>query len=633
MTVSSPSLKSVTERSLDTASFRNVSACKRCRLRKHKCDQSLPRCGPCEKAQARCVGYDPINKQEIPRSYVYFLENRVKYLDTLLLRNNIEPAPPNTFEGPQSPNQLKEEPAPSSPVLSDNGLVENYTHSKKSRKADELLDETSVSNVPSVLSHAFSKAESETAALAIIPKLLSGVAVRHEILKGTGSSNGFDSSFIRGSLSGSLFGESNGEPSALPSQTEADDLIKAFFKFVKPYTPVLSRSHLQSIIRSIYCSGKKDVSPFNLYIAYIVFAIGAASKGSDYSNFDSRRSTSGYCTVSDRKRRKVSNTPCAAESYKDSAMSYLNSYLGASSPSGQLARLEELQAIVLLCIFALLVPTSLPLGNLIELAMRSATDLRLYSDYDTTAEFSTRGPEHDERRAAFSGEGWIQELRRRLWWSVYSLERMIAPYMNRPFFIPDEVITAHFPSLRDDRIVTKEGIIPEPHSCNKNMTHHHLKLRCLQSEIHRMIQYQQASQAGAKDASERLTKLPSFLKGSSTLGSWRRDMMKRLSEWRTLTPMEPIVESFGVVMELEYWQSVISLYRHSISIPEGLLQHYYFETSVSRPKVEASEDIDEIHLIMANACQRVIHLYREIQLLGLPTVAYLATDWVFVAGK
>lgn len=557
----------------------------------------------------------------------------MKYLDTLLLRNNIEPTPPNTFEGPQGPHQVKDELSPSSPCLSESGTPDKHLQSKKSRKVDELLDETSVSNVPSVLLQAFSKAELETASLGIIPKLLSGLTVRHEILKGTGSSNGFENSFIRGSLSGSLFGESKGEPSALPSQTEADDLIKAFFKFVNPYTPALSRSHLQSIIRATYSSSKKDVSPFNLYIAYIVFAIGAASKESDYSNFDSRRSTSGYYAASERKRRKTSSTTCVADSYKDSAMSYLNSYLGASSPSGQLARLEELQAIVLLCIFALLKPTSLPLGNLIELAMRSATDLRLYSDYDTTAEFSTRGPEYDERRAAFSGEGWIQELRRRLWWSVYSLERMIAPYMNRPFFIPDEVITAQFPSLRDDRIVTKEGIMSEPHPCNRNMTHHHLKLRCLQSEIHRMIQYQQASQVGTKDASERLTKVPSFLKGSSTLGSWRRDMMKRLSGWRTLTQTETSVESFGVMMELEYWQSVISLYRHSISIPEGLLQHYYFETSVSRPKIEAPEDIDEIHLIMANACQKVIHLYREIQLLGLPTVAYLATDWVFVAGE
>ena len=50
-----------------SSSFRNVSACNRCRLRKNKCDQRLPSCASCEKASVKCVGYDPITKREIPR--------------------------------------------------------------------------------------------------------------------------------------------------------------------------------------------------------------------------------------------------------------------------------------------------------------------------------------------------------------------------------------------------------------------------------------------------------------------------------------------------------------------------------------------------------------------------------------
>jgi hypothetical protein len=49
------------------SSFRNVSACNRCRLRKNRCDQRLPSCASCEKAGVKCVGYDPITKREIPR--------------------------------------------------------------------------------------------------------------------------------------------------------------------------------------------------------------------------------------------------------------------------------------------------------------------------------------------------------------------------------------------------------------------------------------------------------------------------------------------------------------------------------------------------------------------------------------
>lgn len=50
-----------------SSSFRNVSACNRCRLRKNRCDQRLPSCASCGKAGVRCTGYDPITKREIPR--------------------------------------------------------------------------------------------------------------------------------------------------------------------------------------------------------------------------------------------------------------------------------------------------------------------------------------------------------------------------------------------------------------------------------------------------------------------------------------------------------------------------------------------------------------------------------------
>lgn len=56
--------------SQQASSFRNVSACNRCRLRKNRCDQRLPACASCEKAHVKCVGYDPITKREIPRRCV-----------------------------------------------------------------------------------------------------------------------------------------------------------------------------------------------------------------------------------------------------------------------------------------------------------------------------------------------------------------------------------------------------------------------------------------------------------------------------------------------------------------------------------------------------------------------------------
>ncbi|KAI4131716.1 MAG: hypothetical protein LQ338_001117 [Usnochroma carphineum] len=81
-----------------SSAFRNVSACNRCRQRKNRCDQNLPSCSSCEKARVKCVGFDPITKREIPRTYVYYLESRVSYLETLLANNGIPYATSEDFD-------------------------------------------------------------------------------------------------------------------------------------------------------------------------------------------------------------------------------------------------------------------------------------------------------------------------------------------------------------------------------------------------------------------------------------------------------------------------------------------------------------------------------------------------------
>ena len=63
---------------------RSIQACNRCRARKTRCDQKFPSCSACIKAQVDCVGIDSATGREIPRSYVDWLEKRVKYLEDAL---------------------------------------------------------------------------------------------------------------------------------------------------------------------------------------------------------------------------------------------------------------------------------------------------------------------------------------------------------------------------------------------------------------------------------------------------------------------------------------------------------------------------------------------------------------------
>ena len=92
-----PSL-SASPSALSASSFRNVSACNRCRVRKNKCDQNLPACSPCEKLGLKCTGFDPNTKRQIPRNYVYYLESRVDYLESLLTAQGISFGPPQQFD-------------------------------------------------------------------------------------------------------------------------------------------------------------------------------------------------------------------------------------------------------------------------------------------------------------------------------------------------------------------------------------------------------------------------------------------------------------------------------------------------------------------------------------------------------
>lgn len=71
---------------------RLIAACQRCRSKKIKCDQNFPKCSKCERAGLECVGIDPATGREVPRLYVYHLEEKVQRLEALLRQNGLDPS-------------------------------------------------------------------------------------------------------------------------------------------------------------------------------------------------------------------------------------------------------------------------------------------------------------------------------------------------------------------------------------------------------------------------------------------------------------------------------------------------------------------------------------------------------------
>lgn len=213
--------------------------------------------------------------------------------------------------------------------------------------------------------------------------------------------------------------------------------------------------------------------------------------------------------------------------------------------------------------------------------------------------------------------------------------------------ITDQIVTTEFPSLLDDRFITKEGFLEPPlyqdKPTYKIVAHHYFRLRLLQSEILQVLQHRQAQQArahGANIGNEYMhTKLPSpFLANFESFRAWRIDIDRRLLEWKESAPTQADagVQFSPLFLELNYWQALIMLYRQSLVVPSGL-QSELGNTgsdvgSPSMVNVEEREDEDLVFLKVAEAGQKVLKLYRQLHRVHLVNYTFLATHHLFMAG-
>lgn len=668
-----------------SSSFRNVSACNRCRLRKNRCDQRLPRCQSCEKAGVRCVGYDPITKREIPRSYVYFLETRVAYLEKQLAEHNIEFKKAVAFDeeeavktetegdttqtgsvadGPGTEgadkswkgSAIKEE-AEGSVQRADGDQGRDTDGNRDAANEDNWRLHNLVSNIGMVSVQGTSD-----------PRYLgstSGISFARVVFAAVRSSlpgNVPERAPIRpserlpqtaagpagGSMRDSFFGLQTRpmmKRAAFPDRELAERLVDLYFEHANPQMPILHRGDFMELLDRTYLLEEKNRSPRALYVLNIVFAIGAgiifedkplSSDEEDHAGRDRASSTT--------KRLRLSNHQYQPEEYHASAIVHLESFLGSSSSEG-FGGLEELQAVLLLASFALLRPVAPGLWYIVGVAMRLAVDLGLH--YEDGVGLTIKDGNQVQPRIDARERGrreWVRDLRRRLWWCTYSFDRLVATCVGRPFGISDQAISTEFPSMMDDKYITKSGLVTPPDGAPtyKHVAFHYFKLRLLQSEIHDVLQYQQA-RAVRRRASESATILPHaeltspFLQGFDSFRSWRHDVHRRLVEWNESAPTRPDTGvRFSIeLLELNYWQAIILLYQQSLTVPAELASELTPADDVSSPSFsnpEEGDDEDHVYLNVAEAGQKVIRIYRQLHRVRLVNYTYLATHHIFMAG-
>lgn len=282
-------------------------------------------------------------------------------------------------------------------------------------------------------------------------------------------------------------------------------------------------------------------------------------------------------------------------------------------------------------------------------AIRLAVDLGLhYEDgKDVGHDLDNSDPQASETVARERGRReYVRDLRRRLWWCTYSIDRLVSVCVGRPFGISDYIVTTEFPSLLEDRYITPSGFLEPPpgmlRPTYKLVAHHYFRLRLLQSEILQVLQFQQAeaARAGGQNARNPYIHkdLPSpFLSRYDSFRSWRIDIDKRLYEWKISAPTkkETGVAFSTEFLDLNYWQAIIMLYRQSLSVPTMFQGEYNTSEEVDSPtmhNIELREDEDRVYLKVAEAGQKILRLYRQLHIVGLVNYTYLSTHHLFMAG-
>ena len=620
----------------------------------------------------RCVGYDPITKREIPRSYVFYLESRLAYFEQLLKSNSISyndadvygPESKDLGDTVQSPGSTKGSwLGPQSPNNGSPKPVKSEDWDKRQDDADKLNKLVSNIGMVSVQGASDARYLGSTSGISFARVVLAAV-------KSSVSSNNSERAGVRpsrpipniatsggSSMRDSYFGlqtKPTIKEALFPDRMLGEKLVNLYFEHANPQIPVLHRGEFMDLFKRTYSMDPSKRTSRELYLLNIVFAIGA---GIIWGSSDPQpNSREGDYTP---KRARLAMQQAQPEEYHASAIVNLGSFLattssaeGAERPNGDL---EELQAVLLLCGFALLRPVAPGLWYIVGVAMRLAVDLGLHYEDGTgiddnmevqeTIKVEAVKPVRPIDAKEKGRREWIRDLRRRLWWCTYTFDRLVSTCVGRPFGITDQVVTTEFPSLVDDKHITRAGFSQtssrdEP--TYKWISHHYFRLRLLQSEILQVLQYQQAQQA-RQNGTNRLnhfmhTKLPSpFLSKFDSFRSWRRGIDQRLYEWKESAP-DPSETGVGFsvqFLELNYWQAVIMLYRQSLSVPPPLANELSPTEDVATPssvRMEEKEDEDLVFLKCAEAGQKTLKLYRQLHRLRLVNYTYLATHHLFMAG-
>lgn len=463
-------------------------------MKKIKCDQEFPSCLKCARVKAPCVSLDPATGRDVPRSYVIFLEDRLKAMMNKLKECGIDPAqvqgnlPATSSDNPSAIQLFEETQRTEHEVPDDNKfaayLINQGTSMQRGVSTSSIsFDPPEDSGRTTPEAHFF-----VDSAVSELDESNKNVAALGSMKNNASNSYLGDSSgipfaklvftavnFKPGSVTESYDEEirsreekyaeyaksessADFDPLWLPSRKVAETLISQYFVDSNSQLPVLHREFfLKKYFEPIYGpwdtavslasdhtrinmsfrlpstaadseveepkepwysvwskkveAGEKDIElPSEYRLPYfflnMVFAIG--------HSVEVLRSDINYLVKFKRRAVQYSKALYASDD-----------------------RMEALAGTILTAIYSLMRPNVPGVWYTMGSALRLTVDLGLHAE-----------------KINKNYDPFTRDLRRRLFWCVYSLDRQICSYFGRPFGIPEESISARYPSLLDDALIT-----------------------------------------------------------------------------------------------------------------------------------------------------------------------------------
>jgi hypothetical protein len=462
------------------------------------------------KAGVACVGLDPATGRQVPRSYVISLEDRIGHLEALLKQHGIDPN--------EAPGETKSADAQSSGVPS-----------------------------PEFARHSPVSVASNNSGMSQPPRDSIGTSLKFAVP----SNNSVGLSFYIGDSSGIsfaklLFTAVNFHPTsitennsittrvptaqefaqeittALPNKQNAEFLVKCYFEQSNTQLPILHREYFinnyfkpiygnlspNTKLASNYTKMNLDTTPIPeeetwhyqnqkknwkaytaeevpekfhkpLFFLHMIFAISSSINLLHYD-------------------------PETSNSYRLQAVVFVESIYSSED------RLECLQGLLLLTLFSIMRPSNPGVWYILGTSLRLCVDLGLHTE-KLNSQFSP----------------FVKDLRRRLFWCAYSLDRQVCVYLGRPFGIPEESISTKFPVELDDCLINEDETLDFTGSSNslptyKTISLNFFKIRRIQAEILEVLYFTSST-------------LPRFY---NNLNDWKQKIDNQLEHWFRTIPLK-----------------------------------------------------------------------------------------------